>query len=121
LQNRIIANVCHQKEIRSISSESAPEVDAWIQHARALKEDIDRTRAFAGETSRQADAGDILHQTIKAAEDRVEFLSKEATYSQQVGGALRIIKDIRDFLDRAEQSAIERNILEALQLLSSML
>ncbi len=108
-----------QSEIRNISSESAPEVDSWIKHAKALQEDIDSSRTLANEIVRQAEAGDTINQAVKDGEDRVEFLSKEARYNAQLGEALRRIKTVRDLLDEAEHAAIDRKILTALHILSS--
>jgi centromere/kinetochore protein ZW10 len=109
-----------QSEIRKISVESAPEVDAWIKHAKAIQEDIDRSRNLASEIVRQAEAGEAIHAAVEDSGDRVDFLSKEARYNKQVGDALRGIKKVCDLLDQAEQEAVERKILIALHTLSSM-
>lgn len=115
----MFADALAQTEVRNISSESAPEVDSWMKHAKALQEDIDRSRRLANELIRQAKAGDTVNQAVKDGEDRVEFLSKEARYDAQLGESLRGIKKARDLLDEAEHAAIDRKILPALHILSS--
>lgn len=93
-------------------------VDVWIQHAKALQEDIEGCRNLASDIARQAEISDTLRQAAKDAEDHVEFLSKEIRYSQQVGKALQAIKRVQDLLDQAQQAAVERKILTALHILS---
>lgn len=116
---RNLTNEYFQGEIRKISSEGAPEVDTWIKHAKAIQGDIDRSRNLASEIVRQTEAGESIRMAVKESEDRVEFLSKEVRYNNQVRDALRGIKNIRDLLDQAEQAAVERKILKALHILSS--
>jgi centromere/kinetochore protein ZW10 len=95
-------------------------VDAWIKNAKALQDDIDRSRKLASEIVREADAGNIKTQAAREAAERVEFLTKEALYNEQVRHKLRKLKAIRDLLDEAEELAVERKIMPALYALESM-
>ena len=110
-----------QDEIRKISRDSAPEVDTWIKNAHALQEDIESSKSFAEDIAREAEVGDALYQTAKENSDHVEFLEKEFEYNAQLKEALSGIKAVQEMLDGAEAAGAEGRLLDALNILSSVL
>ena len=111
--------MCLKTEIRAISQESAPAVDTWIKNAKALQEDISRSRSLASEIVREAEESDAAQKALRDAADHVEFLHRESLYTDQLKIALQRTKTVKDVLDEAERNGIEQNILNALHLLSS--
>jgi predicted RNA-binding protein Jag len=62
-----------------------------------------------------------LHQTAKENGDHVEFLEKEMEYNAQLKDALSGIQTVQKMLDEAEGAGAEGRLLDALNILSSML
>lgn len=58
---------------------------------------------------------------MKEDEDHVEFLEKEIVYNSQLMEALKGIKVVKEMLDEAEEAGTAHRILEALNILSSMI
>lgn len=59
-------------------------------------------------------------KTIEDAEMKVEFLSREVQYVEQLDGTLRSIRHVNHLLSQAEQASNERRILDSLHLLEGM-
>ena len=66
---------------------------------------------------RRSEAPDVSGQAIQEAQDKVDFLQREASYNVQVGHALASIKHVSGLLDQVEQARDERRILDSLHLL----
>ena len=106
-----------QSDIRTINQETAPDVNQWLTNAKTLEDDISRSRTLANELLRRSEAPDVSGQTIREAEDKVNFLGREASYNVQVAHALTSIKHVNGLLDQVEQARDERHILDSLHLL----
>lgn len=107
-----------QAEIRDISREAAPDVTDWMRQARALQADIEKSRRLAGEIVKQAEADEERIRALEDQEAHLAFLEKEQLFNSQLHEALRSIKRVHQLHDEAERLAIERHILEALQVLA---
>lgn len=107
-----------EDQIKSISRESAPEVDAWVLNARQLQDDIENTKVHSARIAREGNEGDLLYKTVRDDESYVGFLQKEIGYSEQLGRALRGIREVKQMLDDAENKGHGGQILEALNLLA---
>jgi centromere/kinetochore protein ZW10 len=92
-------------------------VQSWVANAKSLEDDINRTRSWANEIIRRSEAPEVSGQTIREAEQKVEFLRREASYNHQVQGALTSIKHVNELLDQVEQARDERRVLDSLRLL----
>jgi centromere/kinetochore protein ZW10 len=103
-----------QTEIRQISHDSAPGVDAWIKHAKSIQDDIDRSRRLASSIVRQAEAEDETEETLQEKEKYVEFLTKEVSFNDQLLSALKGIQGVDEILQQAEELAAKQSIVEAL-------
>lgn len=97
--------------------ETAEDVDTWYNEAQSLLSDISRRKTLANDILKRSEAPDVSGKTIKEAEDRAAFLAKELDYNAQVRRALKAVKGVSQLLDRVEQAANERRILDALRLL----
>lgn len=107
-----------EDQIKSISRESAPEVDAWVLNARQLQDDIENTQVHSARIAREGNEGEVLYKTVRGVESYVGFLQKEIGYSEQLGKALRGIREVKQMLDDAENKGHGGQILEALNLLA---
>lgn len=96
-------------------------MDSWIKNATALQDDINRSRKLANEIVREAETGDIKIQSVKHAEDRLQFLASETRYNQQIQSMLCGLRDVRNLLDEAQKLAVEKRILDAVHALAGML
>ncbi|KAI1138683.1 hypothetical protein F5Y05DRAFT_384813 [Hypoxylon sp. FL0543] len=106
-----------ESDIHNINEETAPDVNQWITNAKSLEDDINRTRSWANDIVRRSQAPDVSGKAIQEAEDKVEFLRREAEYNQQLHYALRSIKHVNELLDQVEQARDERRIIDSLHLL----
>ncbi|KAI0398329.1 hypothetical protein F5Y17DRAFT_411927 [Xylariaceae sp. FL0594] len=106
-----------EADIHTINEETASDVSQWVANAKSLEHDINRTRAWANEIVRRSEAPDISGQTIREAEDRVDFLRRETAYNEQLYNALNSIRSVNQLLDQVELARDERRILQSLRLL----
>ncbi|KAI1390878.1 uncharacterized protein F4822DRAFT_394691 [Hypoxylon trugodes] len=106
-----------ESDIHKINEETAPDVNQWVANAKSLEDDINRSRTWANDIVRRSQAPDVSGRTIQEAEDKVEFIRREAQYNQDVHHALKSIKRVNELLDQVEQARDERRILDSLHLL----
>ncbi|SPN98973.1 uncharacterized protein DNG_02012 [Cephalotrichum gorgonifer] len=106
-----------EQEIRQINEETKDDVASWVRNAKSLQEDIIRSKAIANDIIRQSETPDVSGKTIRDVEAKVDFLSQEVQYVQQLNEALRSIQHVNGLLSRAEQASNERRILDSLHLL----
>lgn len=106
-----------QAQIHSINEETAPDVQSWMTNAKALEDDINKSRSLANEIVRRAEAPEVSGQSILEAEEKVGFLQREVSYTAQVREALTNIKRVNEMLDQVEQARNERRVLDSLHLL----
>ncbi|KAI1214773.1 uncharacterized protein F4807DRAFT_404484 [Annulohypoxylon truncatum] len=117
LQSLAAAKTRLESNIQQINEETAPDVNQWITNAKSLEDDVNRSRSWANDIVRRSQAPDVSGKTIQEAEEKVEFLRREAEYNQQVHHALKSIKHVNELLDQVEQARDERRILDSLHLL----
>ncbi|RYP05694.1 hypothetical protein DL764_003619 [Monosporascus ibericus] len=117
LESLVSAKSKLESEIHQINEETAPDVNQWLNNAKSLEDDINRSRSLANEIVRRSEAPDVSGRTIQEAEEKVDFLRRETSYNRQVNHALTSIKRVNGLLDQVEQARDERRILESLHLL----
>ena len=110
-----------QLEIHQINEDTKDDVASWVSNARSLQEDILRSKAIASDIIRQSEEPDLSGKTIEDAETKVEFMSREVQYVQQLDATLRSIRLVNDLLSQAEQARNDRRILDSLHLLEGRL
>ncbi|OTA99938.1 hypothetical protein M426DRAFT_268477 [Hypoxylon sp. CI-4A] len=106
-----------ESDIHKINEETAPDVNQWVANAKSLEEDINKSRSWANDIVRRSQAPDVSGKAIQEAEEKVEFLRREAEYNQQVHHALKSIKHVNELLDQVEQARDERRIIDSLHML----
>ncbi|EKD13112.1 centromere kinetochore protein [Drepanopeziza brunnea f. sp. 'multigermtubi' MB_m1] len=106
-----------ENEVREISRESAPDVDLWIKHAKSIQDDIERSRRLASSIVRQAEADEEKIEVLQEKENYIDFLSKELSFNDQLLAALRSLQAVNESLNKAEQLASEKRIIDGLHML----
>jgi len=91
-----------ETEIRTISRESAPDVETWIATAKALQKDIQASRALANKIVKQAEE-DKYSDEIELHGLHVDFLEKELRFNSQLGEALASVKEVEDCLRQVDR------------------
>ncbi|KAG6004383.1 hypothetical protein E4U21_001103 [Claviceps maximensis] len=112
-----VAKANLEKEVHTINEETKDDVSSWAQNAKALQEDIIRSKAIANDIIRQSEAPDVSGEIIADAEERVQFLLREVQYSQQIQTVLAKIRSLDGLLNQVETAKNDRQVLEALRLL----
>lgn len=106
-----------QEEVHTINEETKDDVSSWAENAKALQEDIIRSKTIANDIIRQSEAPDLSGETIADAEEKVQFLLREVQYSQQIQTVLTKIKSLDELLNQVETAKNDRQVLDALRLL----
>lgn len=106
-----------ESEIHTINEETSSDVQSWVANAKSVEDDINRSRSLANEITRRAEAPEVSGQTLREAEDKVQFLQRETVYNRQVFEALTSIQRVNQLLDQVESTRNERRVLESLHLL----
>ncbi|ETS79862.1 hypothetical protein PFICI_07391 [Pestalotiopsis fici W106-1] len=117
LESLAVAKSELESEIHTINEETSADVQSWVTNAKAVEDDISRSRTLANEIIRRAEAPEVSGQTIREAEDKVQFLQRETIYNRQVYEALTSIQRVNQLLDQVESMRNERRVLESLHLL----
>lgn len=115
----MLRSIFSQDEICKTSREVAPDVDTWIENAKALQDDIDSSKRLANDIIRQAEADEQRGEVVKEQEIYLSFMENEVAFNNQLHDALLLIQDVHSCLERAEALINERQILECLQVLES--
>lgn len=106
-----------QAEIHTINEETRDDIGSWVRNAKALQEDILRSKAMANEITREAEDPGNAGRAVEEAEEKAKFLTLEVQYAQQLHGVLRAIKQVHALLDEVQRKKDQRHIAEALRLL----
>ncbi|KAG5939667.1 hypothetical protein E4U60_000789 [Claviceps pazoutovae] len=106
-----------EREVHTINEETKDQVSSWAQHAKALQEDIIRSKTIANDIVRQSEAPEVSGEAIEDAEEKVQFLNREVQYSQQIQTVLAKIKGLDELLTQVETAQNDGRVLEALRLL----
>lgn len=115
----ILMHILFKHDIRRISGEEAPNVDTWIEHAKALQDDIEKSQRVANEIVREAEAVDEREEALKQQERYVSFLEREEAYYSQLHDAFQLMQEVHESLEKADELVSERYILEPVQILES--
>ncbi|KAM0721843.1 hypothetical protein Q7P37_002768 [Cladosporium fusiforme] len=103
-----------KQEIRSLSSETAPDIDTWISRAKELQVDIQRSRDTAREIVAQAEAGKDLKAKVQDSGNKVQLLEKEVSFNEALTGTLEHIRYASRVLNQAQDEAVKGRVQTAL-------
>jgi centromere/kinetochore protein ZW10 len=110
----------HRSEIRAVASKTAPDVDQWINDARKLRADIERSQTTAQEIAQQAESKAPYTAKIQDAASRVSFLYSEIAYSANLKQTLRELKNVAALLEDAQTAQEEHRYIDALGMLEEI-
>ncbi|KAH7408986.1 centromere/kinetochore protein-like protein zw10 [Cadophora sp. MPI-SDFR-AT-0126] len=108
-----------EDEVRAISRETAPDVDLWIKHAKSIQDDIQRARQLSSSIVRQAEADDERKEELGEKETYADFLTKEVSFNHQLLTVLRSLQGVNESLNKAEECATEKRIIDGLHMLEA--
>lgn len=108
-----------KNQIHVINQETSEPVASWEKNAKALQEDIIRSKTLANDIIRQSETPQASGEAIETAEERADFLNREVQYSQQLFGVLKGIRHVTQQLDDVERATNEKRIQDSLRLLES--
>ena len=103
-----------KNEVRSLSKDTAPDIDTWISQAKALQQDILRSRDTARAIVAEHEAGRDLRAKVQDKAEQVRLLEKEVSFEETLAGTLEHIRYANSVLDRAQDAAVKGRITEAL-------
>ncbi len=66
---------------------------------------------------RQAEADEERLEELEEKETYVEFLTKEVSFNDQLISALRLLQGVNESLNKVEEFASEKRIIDALHML----
>lgn len=93
-------------EIRTLSRAAAPDIDTWIERAKQLQLDIQRSRDTAREIVRAAEEGKTLRAGVEDAGSKTKLLQKEVAFNETLVETLERLKQANAVLDEAQEEAI---------------
>ncbi|CRG87995.1 centromere/kinetochore protein ZW10 [Talaromyces islandicus] len=108
-----------QKEISSISKNTAIDVDGWVSQARQLHADIERSRETAREIVAQHESTVPLRSVVKDAAAKVKLVQTELAFNKAVTGILEKVKDFSSRIDDGLKAVEEERIADAINYVDS--
>jgi len=105
--------------IRSLSKDTAPDVDEWISRAKALQQDIVRSRDTARQIVAEHEAGRDLRARVKDKGEQARLLEKEVGFEETLAGTLEHIRYANGVLDGVQEAAVKGNVEQALDKLET--
>ncbi|KAL6709689.1 ribosome biogenesis protein ytm1 [Coniothyrium glycines] len=118
----ILDTICRAREearnqVRTLSRESASDVDGWIAQARKLQDDIKRSQETAKEIVQHAEGGKERQAHVQDSASKVSLLHSEITYNETLAQVVEQLRDISTLLDSAQNAAVHGHVMHALNTL----
>ncbi|TKA22462.1 hypothetical protein B0A50_08005 [Salinomyces thailandicus] len=108
-----------ENDIRSLSKDTAPDVDEWISKAKSLQQDIQRSRETARHIVAEHESGGDLKASVQDKEEQVRLLEKEVAFEETLGETLEQIKYANGLLQSVQDEAVGGNLESALDRLET--
>lgn len=90
-------------------------MDGWITQARKLQADIKRSQETAKEIVQQAEVSKEKTLAVQDAASKVSLLHTEIAYNESLARVVEQLKDISTLLESAQEAAVHKHILHALE------
>jgi protein transport protein DSL1/ZW10 len=103
-----------QSSVRIDSRESATEIDEWLAQAIQVNEDIEKSKATAREIIELADQEKAAQLQLTDVEAKVDLLTSDILYNDELAAKLEKIQDILSQLDAVQQEALAYNFNDAI-------
>ncbi|KAI7485601.1 hypothetical protein KC351_g3886 [Hortaea werneckii] len=108
-----------KKDIRSLSKDTAPDIDDWISKAKSLQQDILRSRDTARQIVAEHEAGRELKAKVQDKAIQVRLLEKEVAFEDTLGGTLEHIRYANGVLQSVQNEAVGGDLTKALNKLET--
>ncbi|GAB1733877.1 hypothetical protein NU195Hw_g4513t1 [Hortaea werneckii] len=108
-----------KKDIRSLSKDTAPDIDDWISKAKSLQQDILRSRDTARQIVAEHEAGRELKAKVQDKATQVRLLEKEVAFEDTLGGTLEHIRYANGVLQSVQNEAVGGDLTKALNKLET--
>ncbi|RMY50604.1 hypothetical protein D0863_14832 [Hortaea werneckii] len=108
-----------KKDIRSLSKDTAPDIDDWISKAKSLQQDILRSRDTARQIVAEHEAGRELKARVQDKATQVRLLEKEVAFEDTLGGTLEHIRYANGVLQSVQNEAVGGDLTKALNKLET--
>ncbi|KAI6881909.1 hypothetical protein KC360_g6283 [Hortaea werneckii] len=108
-----------KKDIRSLSKDTAPDIDDWISKAKSLQQDILRSRDTARQIVAEHEAGRELKAKVQDKATQVRLLEKEVAFEDTLGGTLEHIRYANGVLQSVQNEAVGGDLTKALSKLET--
>ncbi|KAI7270754.1 hypothetical protein KC345_g7361 [Hortaea werneckii] len=108
-----------KKDIRSLSKDTAPDIDDWISKAKSLQQDILRSRDTARQIVAEHEAGRDLKAKVQDKATQVRLLEKEVAFEDTLGGTLEHIRYANGVLQSVQNEAVGGDLTKALNKLET--
>ncbi|KAK5112922.1 hypothetical protein LTR62_003744 [Meristemomyces frigidus] len=102
-------------EIRTLSKDTAPDVDTWIVRAKELQEDIVRSRDTARQIVAEHEAGRKRKAQAEDTRRKVQLLEHEVLYEETLAATLEHVRFVNGALDVVQREAVASNLKECLR------
>ncbi|PGH15852.1 hypothetical protein AJ80_05383 [Polytolypa hystricis UAMH7299] len=109
-----------ENEIRTLSRETATDVEGWVIQARKLHEDIERSRLTAREIVRQHEEGKILQTQTQDATNKVETMRDEIAFNQSLSETLLEIRRIDRLAASIHDALAKDQLIKAIDTLEEL-
>ena len=100
-----------------MSRHSAGDIDGWIEQAKRLQLDIEKSKATAQEIIRHAEEGRSKEERVKDASSKASLLRAEVVFNETLAETLQTINEVGKTLDAAQEAAITNRLPEAIDML----
>lgn len=124
LQPTTLANVLSElhreqdsvkEEIRTLSQNTAPDIDTWISRAKDLQADIQRSRDTAREIVAEAEAGRDVREKVKDAGNKVGLLEREVGFNEALTGTLEHVRYAHGISGEVKEAIVQGRLERALE------
>ncbi|KAI5292738.1 hypothetical protein KEM52_006106 [Ascosphaera acerosa] len=109
-----------EAELSTINRTALPEVTAWIEQAKRLQEDIERSKSTARDIVSQHEVGQQLRAQADDASRKVGLLRGEVALNEALTAQLRVIKALRDRLAEVEGQVASESVPRLLDALNGL-
>ncbi|KAK5164112.1 ribosome biogenesis protein ytm1 [Saxophila tyrrhenica] len=104
-----------QSSIRSLSRDTAPDIDSWISHAKSLQADILRSRDLAREIVADAEKGREVKDEVEDSGSKVKLLEREVQFNEHLQTALEDANEVNELLEKAAEQAVTADVLNSFE------
>ena len=107
-----------KNDIRSLSNEAAPDIDAWIARAKELQADILRSRDTARQIVAEAERLEEVKAEVADAGSKVGLLEREVAFNESLAATLEQVRDANGLLESVRDDTVKGDVETAIEKLA---